>query len=334
MLQNRCAVPVFRTTELAPRVRLVDRLKAMQTFVRVVESGSFSAVARETRSTQSAISKQVAALERDLEAKLLSRTTRSLALTEAGERYFTKARRLVEEIAEAEAALRQGEQQLSGWLRVAASVGFGRLKLLPLVKSFLAAHSGVKVDLRLNDGMIDLIEEGIDVSVRIGELADSALLAKRIGTTQRVLLASRRYLEALPVGLQRPAKPEDLLAHNCIVYSELATLNAWTFAKSQDETALEGSQVTIRAQGNLQTNSSEVIRASVLSGMGIAYAPTWLFEDEMASGELEVLLPDWQAPSLPIHLVTPPQRRASAKVKAFVAHVSHHLETTRLRDSP
>ena len=145
----------------------MDRLAAMQTFVRVVESGSFSAVARETRSTQSGVSKQVAALERELGAKLLSRTTRSLALTEAGERYFAQARRLVAEIAEAEATLLQGEQQLSGWLRVAASVGYGRLQLMPLVKSFLAAHPKVKMDLRLNDGFIDLIEEGIDPT-RVG----------------------------------------------------------------------------------------------------------------------------------------------------------------------
>ena len=186
----------------------MDRLTAMQTFVRVVESGSFSAVARETRSTQSGVSKQVAALERELGAQLLSRTTRSLALTEAGERYFVQARRLVAEIAEAEATLLQGEQQLSGWLRVAASVGYGRLKLMPLIKSFLAAHPQVKIDLRLNDGFIDLVEAGIDVAVRIGELADSSLVARRIGTTQRVLLASRQYLNTLPQGLELPRVPQ------------------------------------------------------------------------------------------------------------------------------
>jgi DNA-binding transcriptional LysR family regulator len=300
----------------------MDRLAAMQTFVRVVESGSFSAVAREIRSTQSAVSKQVAALERALDAKLLSRTTRSLALTEAGEQYFAQARRLVAEIAEAEAQLRQGEQQLSGWLRVAASVGYGRLKLLPRIRSFLAAHPNVKIDLRLNDGFVDLVEEGIDVAVRIGELADSSLVARRIGTTQRVLLASRSYLDGLPKGLKAPQAPQDLLDHNCIVYSELATQNAWTFTAGPGAAATEGSQVTIRAQGNLQTNSSEVIRASVLSGMGIGYSPTWLFEEEIASGQLQLLLPEWPAPPLPIHLVSPPQRRQSAKVHAFGAHLA------------
>ena len=283
----------------------------MQTFVRVVEAGSFSAVAREAQTTQSHVSKQVAALERTLGAKLLSRTTRALALTEAGERYFAQARRLVAEINEAESELRQGEQELSGWLRVAASVGYGRLKLMPLVKTFLAKHPQVKIDLRLNDGFIDLVEEGIDVAVRIGELSDSSMVARRIGTTQRVLISSRQYLRAMPKGLKVPREPQDLLQHNCIVYSELATQNAWTFTAGPGAPAAEGSQVTIRAQGNLQTNSSEVIRASVLSGMGIGYSPTWLFEDELASGELQVLLPDWPAPPLPIHLVSPPQRRNS-----------------------
>jgi DNA-binding transcriptional LysR family regulator len=299
----------------------MDRLAAMQTFVRVVESGSFSAVAREAQATQSAVSKQVAALERALGARLLTRTTRALALTEEGERYFEQARRLVAEIAEAESGLRQGEQQLSGWLRVAASVGFGRLKLMPLVKTFLAEHPGVRIDLRLNDGFIDLVEQGIDVAVRIGELADSTLVARRIGTTKRALIASRKYLRSLPKGQKAPRVPEDLLQLNCIVYTELASQNAWTFTAGPGAQVEVGTVVTIRAQGNLQTNSSEVVRASVLSGMGVGFSPTWLFEDEMAQGDLQVLLPDWPAPSMPVHLVSPSQRRQSAKVRAFADHL-------------
>lgn len=300
----------------------MDRLAAMQAFVRVVESGSFSAVARETQATQSAVSKQIAALERTLGARLLHRTTRSLALTEEGERYFEQARRLVAEIAEAENSLREGEQQLTGMLRVAASVGYGRLKLLPQVKSFLALHPQVKIDLRLNDGFIDLVEQGVDVAVRIGELADSTLVARRIGTTTRALIASRKYLRSLPRGLKAPRAPEDLQRHNCIVYTELATQNAWTFTAGVGAPVAVGTQVTIRAQGNLQTNSSEVVRAAVLSGMGIGFAPTWLFEDEMSQGDLQVLLPDWPAPSMPVHLVSPSQRRHSAKVRAFSEHLA------------
>ncbi|SIR61457.1 LysR family transcriptional regulator [Pseudacidovorax sp. RU35E] len=299
----------------------MDRLAAMQTFIRVVETGSFSAVARELQATQSAVSKQVAALERSLGARLLSRTTRSLALTEEGERYFEQVRRLVAELAEAEGSLRQGEQQLSGWLRVAASVGFGRLKLLPQVRSFLAANPAVKIDLRLNDGFVDLVEQGIDVAVRIGELADSSLVARRIGTSRRALVASRQYLRSLPKALRQPRVPEDLLQLNCIVYTELATQNAWTFHAGPGAPVPAGTAVTIRAQGSLQTNSSEVIRAAVLSGMGVGFSPTWLFEDEMARGDLQVLLPDWPAPEIPVHLVSPSQRRQSAKVRAFAEHL-------------
>jgi DNA-binding transcriptional LysR family regulator len=311
----------------------MDRLLAMQIFVRVVERGSFSAVAREEKTTQSAVSKQVAALERTLGAKLLARTTRSLALTEEGQRYFDQARRLVAEIAEVEGALRHGEQQLTGLLRVAASVGFGRLKLMPIVKSFLASHPGVKIDLRLNDGFIDLVEQGIDVAVRIGDLADSSLIARRVGTARRVLLASREYLGSLPPLLRRLRSPEDLLQHNCIVYTELASQNAWSFTAGAGANAPLGTTTTITAQGNLQTNSSEVVRAAVLSGMGIGYSPTWLFDEEIARGELKVLLSDWLAPPLPVHLISPSQRKHSAKVRAFAEHfmVAEGLKVTAKR---
>jgi len=300
----------------------MDKLSAMHTFVRVVESGSFSAVAEELRATQSAISKQVAALEKELGTKLLVRTTRSLALTEEGERYFEQARRLVAEIAEAESDLIKGVGQLRGWLRVAASVGYGRLKLMPLVKSFMAAHPDVKIDLRLNDGFIDLVEQGIDVSVRIGDLPDSGLIARRIATSHRMLLASRDYLRSLPKGSQAPINPADLSAHECIIYTGMTNGNWWTFTAGAGATDAMGTSKSVRVEGHIQTNSSEVIRSAVVTGMGIGYAPTWLFAPELASGEVVRLMPDWESPQSPIHLVSPPERKHSAKVKAFVEHVA------------
>ncbi len=307
----------------------MDRLQAMQTFVRVVESGSFSAIAKELNSTQSAISKQVAALEGMLGVKLLSRTTRSLALTDDGERYFENARRLVAEVAEAESELRRGEQQLKGWLRVAASVGYGRLVLMPLVRSFLVEHPHVKVDLKLHDGFIDLVEQGIDVAVRVGDLPDSSLVARRIGTTHRVLVASRRYARTLPKGQRLPREPRDLAQHNCIVYTELASGNEWAFTAGEGAAAPRGSKQAVRAQGNLQTNSSEAIRAAVLADIGISFSPNWLFSGELASGEVVALLPDWTPPPIPINLVSPSQRRHSAKVKAFGAHLAGGLGKAR-----
>lgn len=300
----------------------MDKLLAMKNFVRVVEAGSFSVVAKEANTSQSAISKQVAALERDLGARLLTRTTRSLALTEEGARYFEQARRLVAEIAEAESGVRAGAQELTGWLRVATEGVFGRLKLMPLVQSFLAEHRAVRIDLRLNDAFVDLVEQGIDIAVRLGELTDSSLVARRIGTAPRWLIAHRSYLRRLPKATKPPRTPADLTSHNCIVYTELPWRNAWTLTAGPGASEPLGTTKAVRVSGNLQTNSSEVIRASVLAGMGIGFSPTWLFEQELERGEVVHLLPDWEAAAIPIQLVSPAERRQSAKVKAFAEHVA------------
>ncbi|QWT18722.1 LysR family transcriptional regulator [Bacillus sp. NP157] len=299
----------------------MDKLQAMQAFVRVVEAGSFSAVARESGATQSAVSKQIAALERELEAKLLVRTTRSLALTEEGERYFEQARRIVAEVAEAETSLHRGRQELRGLLRVAASVGFGRLRLMPHVQSFLAAHPRVRIDLKLSDGFIDLVERGIDVAVRIGDLPDSSLIGRQIGQSTRELMAHRSYLRGLPKGLKPPRSPDDLAAHNCIVYTGALMRSSWHFVAGAGANEPPGTVRNVPVDGTLQTDSSEVVRAAVLAGMGVCYTPTWLFEEELASGDVVRLLPDWSVPS-PIHLVSPQERRHSAKVRAFVDHVA------------
>lgn len=297
----------------------MDRLQAMHTFVRVVEAGSFSAVAREAATTQSAVSKQVAALERHLGARLLARTTRSLSLTDEGERYFEQTRRLVAEVAEAEASVRRNRAQLSGWLRVAASVGFGQRILMPLIQTFVAAHPAVKIDLKLSDGFSDLIEQGIDLAVRIGALADSGLIARRVGTTERALFASRDYLVSRPARQRKLRVPADLAQHACIVYTELATRNAWTFHTP------DGSDVTVRVEPAFQTNSSEGVHAATLAGLGITYSPHWLFGDALARKVVVRLMPDWSAPPLPIHLLTTPERRGAAKVRAFSDHVAAAL---------
>ncbi|MBX9684546.1 MAG: LysR family transcriptional regulator [Hyphomicrobium sp.] len=298
----------------------MDRLQSMQTFVRVVETGNFSVVAREQSSTQSAVSKQVAALERHLGTKLLTRTTRALSLTQDGMQYFEEARRLVAEVSEAESRLRSGEQKLTGWLRVAASVGYGLRVLMPRIDEFMRAHPAVKIDFKLDDGFVDLVAQGIDVAARIGELHDSTLVARRIGYAHRAVLASRDYLKRLPAGLSPPRIPDDLRAHNCVVYTELNARNVWDFEMP------DGSNVRVPVEGNLRTNSSEVVRAAGLAGMGICYSPTWLFSGELARGQMQVLLPEWPISPLPINLVSPEQRRHSAKVKMFADFMAQNLE--------
>jgi DNA-binding transcriptional LysR family regulator len=163
------------------------------------------------------------------------------------------------------------------------------------------------------------------VAVRIGEYSDSSLIARRIGTSRRLLMAHRRYLRALPKGIKPPRAPEDLIDHNCLVYTELSMRNAWAFSAGPGAHEPAGTPHIVRVEGNLQTNSSEVIRASVLAGMGIGYSPEWLFEQELASGEVQRLLPDWEPLPIPIHLVSPRERRHSAKVKAFAEHVARAI---------
>lgn len=297
----------------------MDRLMAMQTFVRVVETGSFSAVAREQSSTQSAVSKQVAALEKYLGVRLLVRTTRAVTTTDDGLRYFEEARRLVAEISEAESHLREGERALSGPLRVATSVGFGLRVLLPHVRSFMRSHPDVIVDLKLDDGFVDLIEQGIDVAVRIGTLSDSSLVARRVATSQRMLVVGKRYLEQLPAGVHPPRIPQDLLQHPCLVYTELRMRNQWEFNTA------DGSSVSVRVSGPLQTNNSEVLRSCLRDGLGIGYLPDWLIADLLVSGEVVQLMQDWLVNPIPIHLISPAARKHSAKVRAFNDHVANAL---------
>lgn len=299
----------------------MDRLLAMQTFVRVVETGSFSAVAREQSSTQSAISKQVAGLEKYLGVRLLVRTTRAVTTTEDGLRYFEETRRLVAEIGEAESQLRRGERALSGLLRVATSVGFGLRVLLPHVRSFMLNNPDVIVDLRLDDGFVDLVEQGIDVAVRIGTLADSSLVARRIATSQRMLVAGRKYLERLGPGQSLPRIPQDLLQHSCLLYTELGTRNQWEFSTA------DGSTVSVRVHGPLLTNNSEALRSCLRDGLGICYIPDWLISDLLASGEVIELMKDWLVKPIPVHLVSPAARKHSAKVRAFGDHVASILSS-------
>jgi len=298
----------------------MDRLAAMQAFVRVVEAGSFSAVARSLGSTQSAVSKQVASLEAHLGMKLLSRTTRALSLTDEGQAYFETCARVVQELEDAEMALRAGEGEVLGRLRVGASVGFGRQVLFALVRDFMAKHPALQVDLQLNDGFVDVVSEGLDVAVRIGELVDSSMLAQRVGTTQRAVVASRALAAQLATEQRLPTQPADLVQHNCIVYTGLATRNHWVFDATANHPA-----VTVAVQGRMASNSSEVVREAVLASLGLGFSPTWLFGPELRSGEVVRLLPHYSPHPLPIHAVYSPSRRHSAKAAIFIQHIRQGL---------
>jgi len=287
----------------------MDRLRLMETFVRVVETGNFSAVAREERTTQSAVSKQVQALETMLGAKLLVRSTRSHALTEAGKRYYERCRQVLDTLEEARVEVQRTENEISGVLRVAAPVSFGRLHIVPRLKAFFERYPQLKIDLQLDDGFVDLVVGGIDLAFRVGELKDSRLIARRIGTAHRAVLASPDYLARHG----EPQHPAELREHQCIIYTGLANLNEWNF---QDE---DGNQHTVRIKGNLQSNSSEAIRQAIIEGLGICYTPLWVYGDDIRAGRVKPILTRYRATPLPLNVVFQPARRPSIKISHFVS---------------
>jgi DNA-binding transcriptional LysR family regulator len=285
----------------------MDRLAALELFVRVVESGSFSAAARERRISQPAASKQVAALERSLGVRLLARTTRKVTPTDEGLAYYDRAREAVQALREAAAAVRTRDAGLGGTLHVATSVGFGRVSVAPRVAAFLAQHPRLSIDLHMADAYVDLVREGIDVAIRVGELRDEGLIARRIGTSERVVVAAPAYLEREG----EPATPAELARHQCVVYTGLATLDRWPFE------AGDGIE-TVQVRGSLRCSSGEGVLGAVLAGAGIACAPLWQVGPEIAARRLKRLLPRHRPVPLPIHAVWPTSRRLSPRVKAFV----------------
>ncbi len=296
----------------------MDRLAAMQVFVRVVQAGSFSAVAREGGSTQSAVSKQVAALEAHLGVRLLSRTTRAISLTDEGRSYFDAAQRIVADNQEAEEALRADKGQITGRLRLGSSAGFGRFVLFPIVQDFMAQHPLVQLDLQLADGFVDVVAQGLDAVVRVGELNDSSLLAQRVGTAQRSVVASRALAAQLNRQGQLPVQPEDLAQHDCVLYTGLSTPGTWVFDAVGGLASRTGANgASVRVQGRFSTSSTELVREAVLAGMGIGFTPDWFFSHELASGEVVRLLAQFSPHPLPIHVLYPDSRRHSAKLTAF-----------------
>jgi len=284
-----------------------DVLPLFQAFVRVVEAGSFSAVAREMNTTQPTISRQVAALERHLGCQLLRRSTRRLTLTEEGRAFHIQARRALDAVAEAEAAVGRGPGRAGGTLRLAAAEVMGRLHILPRLPRFLAAHPEIGLDLVLSDSFTDLVAEGIDLAVRVGVLAEAGLIARRIGLTRRVVVAAPAYLARRGT----PRTPEELRAHDCVLYAGLATGAAWP---------LEGpaGPVSVPVGGRLRVSSTEAVRAAVLQGLGIGMVPAWHFTDgELATGRLVRVLQDWEPRPQPIHLVHAAGRFLAPRVRAM-----------------
>lgn len=286
----------------------MDRLRLMETFVRVVETGNFSAVARQAHTTQSAVSKQVQALEADVGVLLLVRSTRSHSLTEAGRIYYERCKQVLDTLEDARIEVHRAEHEVSGLLRVAAPVAFGRMHIVPRLAAFYARYPKMRIDLQLDDSFVDLVAAGIDVTFRVGELKDSRLIARRIGSVARAVIVSRRYLNAHGM----PQQPHELAHHNCLLYTGIDNFNEWTFYGAKDRV------ITVRVGSNFQSNSSEAIRQGVLEGLGMCYSPTWIYGRDLREGTVQTVLSDYKPSTLPLNVVYQPERRPSIKINSFV----------------
>lgn len=295
---------------------MADLIPLFRSFVRVVEAGSFTAVAAEQNTSQPTVSRQIAALEQHLGCLLLQRTTRALTLTEDGRAFYAQAQLALEAIAEAETSVGRRKGKPTGTLRLACAAVLGRLHILPRLPCFLERYPDVAVDLVMGDDFTDLVEQRIDLSIRVGALTDPGLVARRIGTSRRVVVATPDYLERHG----EPRTPEDLRDHACILYTRLATGANWPF------TGKDGPN-SVPVQGRLTVNSTEGVRAAILSGLGIGMVPVWHFVDrEIETGRLRVLLPEHEPAPHPIHVVYPPRRFIAPKLRAMLDHLATEFE--------
>jgi DNA-binding transcriptional LysR family regulator len=285
----------------------MDRLNAMELFVRVVETGSFSAVAREMDMTQPTVSKQLAGLEARLKTRLLNRSTRQLSLTEAGTSYYEACKRILDGVREAEGNLGKLQGRLTGTLRLNTSISMGQMYVAPLAIKFQKAHPEIEIDLQLQDRFVDLVEEGIDVAIRVGRLTDSTLVARRLGRARRVTIATPGYLKKHGT----PKVPQDLASHNCIIYQYLSTGNEWLFQGPEGE-------IRVKVSGSFRANNGEAIGQAVMADLGIAVAPEWMVHDAIAAGRIKAVLPDFAPTPLEINAVFTSARHVSTKVRAFI----------------
>ncbi|WP_341702739.1 LysR family transcriptional regulator [Ferrovibrio sp.] len=287
---------------------MIDNLADLAVFAKVVELNSFSEAARNLKLSKSAVSKQVARLEDRLGAQLLQRTTRRLTLTETGRIVLTHAQRVLAEADAADIAVQSLYSAPRGRLRVNLPLSFGLGHIAPLVPDFLSLCPELHVDLSFNDRLIDLLEEDVDLAIRIGDLRDSTLVARRLAPARAVFCAAPAYLRRAGV----PLKPGDLRQHECLLYTYLPEPDSWPVL---DEAGIAAS---IRVSGRLHANNGDALRAAALAGHGIVRLPSFIVGPDLAAGLLVPVLEDFTPPPAGIYAVYPAQRYLTPKVRAFI----------------
>jgi len=292
----------------------METFSSIPVFVAVVENGSFSRAALRLGTSKSAVSKRIRELENRLGVQLLHRTTRQLSLTEAGERYFEYAVKAVVAAGEGVDSVTQLQGNPKGELKINTPMSFGRLHIAPLVADFLAKYPDIRLNMVMEDKIVDLVEGGYDLAIRGGNLQDSSLIARRLAPCRSVICASPGYLEKHG----EPGRPEDLLNFNCINFSYFSGGSDWTFYS-------DSGPVKVKVGGNYQVNNSEALQQAALAGLGIAKIPTFVVGEDIAAGRLLPLLKDYQLPMQTFYAVFPQRRHLPAKVRVFLDFIIERL---------
>ena len=301
----------------------MDRLESIATFVRVADLASFTAAAQALNISRTVASDRVMQLEERLGVKLLHRTTRRVSLTEAGHAYLDRARQALATLEEAEQEATHLTGRPRGVLRVNAPVTFGFRHVAPAVASFLASHPELAVELTLTDRMVNLLEEQVDVVVRVGRLVDSSLVARRLAPCRIVACAAPSYIAARGM----PMQPADLAGHDCLSYAYAAEGDLWRFER-------DGRQESVRVSGRVWSNNGDALYHAALAGLGIVLNPTFITAEALRDGRLVPVLPGWAVPLLSVAALYPPTRFLPAKTRAFIDHLATQFGPDPYWDRP
>ncbi|MHA6719966.1 LysR family transcriptional regulator [Sphingomonas sp. RS6] len=296
--------------------------EAWAVFASVVEHRSFSAAAAALGVSKATVSKAITRLEERLGTSLFHRTSRRLTLTESGRTLADHAQRILGEGQAAEEAAFESATAPAGLVRLAAPLTFGTHHLAPLLADFMALHPGILVDLTLSDAMIDIVGEGIDIALRIAELPDSSLRARRLGPVGIHVVGAPAYFDRAG----RPKHPADLSRHACFIYTNMAMPGVWRFRKAG------GEEAAVRIDGPLRTDNGEAMLPALRAGIGIARLPGFIVEEDIAAGRLEVVLDDWFGGATALHLLTPPSTRRPARVETLIEFLTERLRSLCVRE--
>jgi DNA-binding transcriptional LysR family regulator len=296
----------------------MDRFEDLQAFVAVVETGSFTAAADRLGAAKSAVSRRVSALEERLGVQLLRRTTRRLNLTDSGRGFYEHGARILADLEEAESAVAQEHGELRGTLRVALPLSFGIRHMCEPVAEFNRRHPRVDFELDLNDRRIDLVEEGMDLAVRIGRLSDSTLIARRLFEARTIVCAAPAYLQAHGT----PRTPAELRDHDCLVYSNIAQPTRWAYRDS------DGNRQHVEVRATMTATSGDFLCAATIQGLGISVQPTFIAGAAISAGDLVPVLSDYDWPVSPAWVVYPPTRHLSYRVREFIDYLAGYFQGT------